>query len=276
MSPSVSELANGQPPSTTDLPYGPLPVRSGHPSTSRTTTSQSDSLFRLSRPEPDLLASAGSKDPGSGEAAPETASPSPQGQAPELADDETDQSTAEHSPQPSSEVDVAAVTGDSDDNVHFGVAAKALGVSRKTVERMVKRGQLERGPSQAPATVSKRALVTVLEQRRQDGSHVTRATGLAPGQSGYASLVADWPEDATAQLQELLRPVLEPLLEDFIEARTKAALLESQMERLEARSAHEHARDELLLVLATGGWRERRNARKMALRQYVLRDDGRP
>ena len=61
---------------------------------------------------------------------------------------------------------------ETDDDVHFGVAARALGVSRKTVERMVKRGQLERGPSNAPATVSKRSLVAALEQRRRDVSHL--------------------------------------------------------------------------------------------------------
>jgi hypothetical protein len=54
---------------------------------------------------------------------------------------------------------------ETDDDVH-------LGVSRKTVERMVKRGQLERGPSNAPATVSKRSLVAALEQRRRNVSHL--------------------------------------------------------------------------------------------------------
>src|SRR6202042_3370087 len=44
---------------------------------------------------------------------------------------------------------------ETDDDVHFGVAARALDVSRKTVERMVKRGQLERGRSNAPSRGSK-------------------------------------------------------------------------------------------------------------------------
>jgi hypothetical protein len=233
MSPSVSQHAAGQGPSTTDLPYGPLPVRSDQPITE-------------------------------------------QPMSPYLADptqEEADRTIDEHLPEPSSELDVATARGESDDDVHFGVAAKALGVSRKTVERMVKRGQLERGPSRSPATVSKRALVTVLEQRRRNGSQVTRGTGLAYGPTGNASLDAPWPEDATAQLQELLRPVLEPLLEDFVAARTRAAMLESQMEAIAARSGQERARDELLLALATGGWRQRRKARRMALRHYVLRDD---
>lgn len=187
--------------------------------------------------------------------------------------DEPDHPTDEPALGTSSELDVAIDAGEADDDVHFGVAAKALGVSRKTVERMVKRGQLERGPSKAPATVSKRDLVTVLEQRRRDVGQLTRATGLAPGQPSYASPDAPWPEDALTQLQELVRPLLQPLLEDFVAARTRVAVLESQMESIAARSAQERARDELLLSLATGGWRERRRARRAALRQYVLRDD---
>ena len=67
--------------------------------------------------------------------------------------------------------------------------------------------------------------------------------------------------------------MLEPLLEDFIAARTRAAVLESQLQSIEARAGQERARDELLLALATGGWRQRRKARQMALTRYVLRDD---
>lgn len=186
------------------------------------------------------------------------------------------QSTGEHLPERSSESRIAAARDQSDDDVHFGVAAKALGVSRKTVERMAKRGQLERGPSGTPATVSKRALVTMLEERRRDVSHLTRATEVAHRQSGYQSLIASWSDDATSELQELLRPVLGPLLEEFVEARTRAAVLESQMEALAERATQERARDELFLVLATGGWWQRRRARRLALQHYLLRDDLRP
>ena len=63
----------------------------------------------------------------------------------------------------------------------FGVAARALSVSRNMIERMVKRGQLERGPSNAPATVSKRSLVAALEQRRRDVSHLTQAAEIEQG-----------------------------------------------------------------------------------------------
>lgn len=249
MSPSAPQQAGGRSPSTTDLPYGPLPVRSDQSTVGDASSPPEDPVLRLSSVD---------AEPSTGDRA---------------ADRDTDPVTDEGAAEPSSELDVAIARGESDDDVHFGVAAKALGVSRKTVERMVKRGQLERGPSKAPATVSKRALVAVLEQRRRDVSHLERATALAPGQPGSVDPEAPWPEDAMTQLQELLRPVLQPLLEDFVAARTRVAVLESQMETIAARSAQERARDELLLSLATGGWRERRRARRMALRQYVLRDD---
>ena len=54
----------------------------------------------------------------------------------------------------------------------------------RPVERMVKRGQLERGPSSAPATVSKRSLLAALEQRRRDDSHLTQAAEIEQGGSG--------------------------------------------------------------------------------------------
>jgi len=120
----------------------------------------------------------------------------------------------EQPPEPSSEPEHPSATGEADDDVHFGVAAKALGVSRKTVERMVKRGELERGPSGARASVSKHDLVTMLEQRRRDVSHLTRA--IAADGEPDESLATRLPEDAISELQELLRPALEPLLDEFV------------------------------------------------------------
>lgn len=159
-----------------------------------------------------------------------------------------------------------------DDDVHFGVAARALGVSRKTVERMVKRGQLERGPSNAPATVSKRALVATLEQRRRDVSHLTRATELEKAKSGSEWLGEESQRDPASALRELLVPVLAPLLDDFVAVRTQAAVLESQLESISVRAEQQRKRDELLLALATEGWWRRRRTRKAVLRHYVLGD----
>ena len=104
-------------------------------------------------------------------------------------------------------------------------------------------------------------------------TQLTRANELEPGQSGDDDWTAPWPQDATTELQELLRPVLEPLLDEFVAARTRTAMLETQMEGIKAHAAQERVRDELLLALATGGWRQRRKARRAALRHYVLRDE---
>ncbi len=165
---------------------------------------------------------------------------------------------------------------EADDDVHFGVAARALGVSRRTVERMVKRGQLERGPSDAPATVSKRSLVATLEQRRRDVSHLTRATEIEQAGSGTGWLSQDSPQDPASAMREVLLPVLAPLLDEFIAVRTRAAVLEDQLDAIEARAEHERKRDELLLALATSGWWGRRKARSAVLRHYIVRDEPSP
>jgi hypothetical protein len=225
--------------SATDLPYGRLPARSQQPIPTSPGTRAADQPAEhagLDTQAWDTFAPGGH----------------PDGQS----DDD----------EPSSALEVAPARSDSDDDVHFGVAAKALGVSRKTVERMVKRGQLERGPSGAAATVSKRALVAVLEQRRLDVSHLTRATEIEQAEPEFETEQAGWPPDATTQLQELLQP----LLDEFVAARTRAAVLESQMESIREAATRQRARDELLFALAAGGWRQRRRARRAVLRHYVL------
>lgn len=269
----MPHLDAGRSNSTADLPYGPLPVRLEQSDSRQTSSPDLDSILGVSRRPPesaaqpraqgaDPVAAGADPSPGAGQAVPGTPG---QGTG--------DEPLGDLHPEPSAELDLAIGRGDADDDVHFGVAAKALGVSRKTVERMVKRGQLDRGPSDAPATVSKRGLVAIIEERRRTGGPLARTAGLTPAHSGYGQLDTPWPPDATAELQELLRPVLEPLLDDFIAARARAAVLESQMENIAARAAKERARDELLLTLATGGWRQRRKARRLALRHYVLRDE---
>ena len=162
---------------------------------------------------------------------------------------------------------------ETDDDVHFGVAARALGVSRKTVERMVKRGQLERGPSNAAATVSKRSLVAALEQRRRDVSHLTQATEIEQAGSEAEWFSRDSPQDPRSALREILVPVLAPLLDEFVAVRTRAAVLQSQLDSVKARDAQERTRDELMLALATGGWWGRRKTRRAVLRHYIVGDD---
>ena len=246
MPPPTPERPARQTHSSSDLPYGRLPPRPDQATPEQPASSRADPVRLQMQPE----------------AAP--------GAAGEQA------GSAEQVREQSSELEVAAARGDADDDVHFGVAAKALGVSRKTVERMVKRGQLERGPSGASATVSKRALVAVLEQRRQDVNQVTSADELQPHDFGEEHWRASFSQDAPTGLEELLRPVLAPLLDEFVAARTRAAVLETQIEGIKARAAQERARDELLLALATGGWLARRRARRAALHHYVLRDHPAP
>jgi len=258
MSLTARQRATGGIPSTMDLPYGPLPARPEREDTPQPQSQQRDHVLRLSRLEPDA------------------ANEEPAGSEPNATEAQAAQQGDEDQAETSSELDVAAARGDSDDDVHFGVAAKALGVSRKTIERMVKRGQLERGPSQTPATVSKRALVSLLEKRRRDVSPFMGGSGPAQRSPGYPSVDAAWPLGTSAELQEVLRPVLEPLLEEVVAARTRAAVLESQMEGIAARSMQERARNELLLTIATGSRRERRKARRLAFRHYVLGDQTEP
>ena len=249
MQPSVPDRGRRNTIGPQDLPYGPLPVRPRRPEAEERSGSPTlDALVDLSWLEHEP--------------------PSPQDEA----FDDPEFATEDAEPEPSLGVSLTTPRPETDDDVHFGVAARALGVSRKTVERMVKRGQLERGPSGAPATVSKRSLVVTLEERRRDVGHLTRATELAERQSGAESLTEAWSVGAATELQELLRPVLEPLLEEFVAARSRVAVLESHIEMFAARAEQDRGRDELLLALAAGGWRRRRRARKDALTHFVLRD----
>ena len=232
-----------------ELPYGALPVRRGQPTPTPTVPVPLDELVDLSWLE--------------------------RGAPPDPDDNEPDANAPveEDASEPAGSLALTSPKPEGDDDVHFGVAARALGVSRKTVERMVKRGQLERGPSHAPATVSKRSLVAALEQRRRDVSHLTRATELEKAKSGSEWLSEESLRDPVWALRDLLVPVLAPLLDDFVAMRTRAAVLESQLESISARADQQRKRDELLLALATEGWWGRRKTRRAVLRHYVLRDD---
>lgn len=247
MQPSIPPGAAGRTPSSADLPYGPLPTRSRQTTPEPPGSTPLEQLVDLSWLDPE---------------------PPPDAEVVEdsepVADEEAPSDTA---------LSVTTPTPETDDDVHFGVAARALDVSRKTVERMVKRGQLERGPSNAPATVSKRSLVAVLEQRRRDVSHLTRASEIERAGSRTEWLSRDSPQDAASALREVLVPALAPLLDEFMAVRTRAAVLESQLDSMKARAEQESARDQLLFALATGGWWSRRKTRRRVLRHYVVGDD---
>lgn len=247
MPPSTPEREAREP---EDLPYGPLPERSGQPPNRPSESIPLDQLVDLSWLTPEARS------------------------GPAETVDEMD-STAEEEDAPGSATGMSLTSPrpETDDDVHFGVAASALGVSRKTVERMVKRGQLERGPSNAPATVSKRALVAVLEERRRNVSHLTRASEIEKARSGRERLSGDSPQDPAAALRELLVPALAPLVDEFVAARTRAAVLENRLESIRADAERERTRDELRVALATRGWLGRRKIRKALLHHYALGDD---
>ena len=253
MEPSTSRRSSGQALSAQDLPYGPLPVRE-EPVTESSQRPPLEELVDLS------WLTLGESDAAAGEAAKSDAAAGDATETDAAAGDAT---------EPTGSLSLTSPRPDADDDVHFDVAARALGVSRKTVERMVKRGQLERGPSSAPATVSKRALVAALEARRRDVSHLTRATEIERSQPRDQSLAAPSPEAAASALTELV-PVLAPLLDEFVEARTRTAVLENELRRLRARAGQDRRRDELLLALATESWWGRRKTRQAVLREYVL------
>ncbi len=248
MQPSTPRRAAGSTPSSADLPYGPLPVRSRRPTPELSGSTPLEQLVDLSWLEP---------------AAPPEA---------EVVEDSEPVVGEDASSDTGVTMSLAAPKTEADDDVHFGVAARALDVSRKTVERMVKRGQLERGPSNAPATVSKRSLVSALEERRRDVSHLTHATEIEQAGSGTTWLSRDSSQDPTSALRELLVPVLAPLLDEFVAVRTRAAVLESQLDNITARAEQQSKRDELLLALATSGWWGRRRTRRAVLRHYIVGD----
>jgi len=293
MPPPLPEPSRAQGRSSGDLPFGPLPARADRPLAEPSTPSLTRPVgLSGSDTEPRTDADADSHAHGAGKHSQDAdardadardtdardtdprAHGADAGEPADLGQRDDRRDTREHEPETSSEIEIAIDRGDSDDDVHFGIAARALGVSRKTVERMVKRGQLGRGPSGAQATVSKRALVSAMEQRRRDVRQVTRAE--VEADAGDAQWTTPLSQDATADVQELLGPMLEPLIGQFVAAHSRAAVLEAQLDAIKSHAARERLRDELLFTLATERWWRRRKARRAALRHYILGEEPRP
>ena len=138
----------------------------------------------------------------------------------------------------------------------YNQAAKALGVSRKTIERMVKDGRLERDTSCDFAAVTKASLVVEMERRRLDLSRLTQALS-TPAVSQNAPAI--------------FRAQFEPLLDRLAAAQAEAADAKAQVRQLEERAQSlqeaDRERAELVAQLLAGSWSERRAARKAALAQ---------
>jgi hypothetical protein len=141
-----------------------------------------------------------------------------------------------------------------DGRVPYDLAAKALDVSRRTVERMVSDGRLERdtSASDAPtvARVTRRSLVAALGDRR-DASTTT------PRHDGPVS------SDSTLDVAQLVA--------DLIDARAQAARLDEQVKLLAVGADDARRRDDLIATLVAGSWRERRKARREAIAALASR-----
>lgn len=151
--------------------------------------------------------------------------------------------------------------GPQDDLVHFNQAARALEVSRKTIERMAKEGKLERpataGGEPVAAHVTKRSLVAALEEKRGkpvDASRLSGELSRAPVPEGNQ--------------REFLEAV-QPIIDKAIDAERRANELETKVKLLERESGSNQSRDELLGRLVAGSWRERRKARREAVEHLV-------
>lgn len=136
-----------------------------------------------------------------------------------------------------------------DERIPYDLAAKALNVSRRTVERMVSDGRLDRDASATDAAtvarVTRRSLVAALGDRREQIATPTPSVGTVTG------------------------PDLSGLVADLVEARETAARLEERCRLLEAGADESGRRDELLGALVAGSWRDRRRARRDAMAALV-------
>lgn len=139
-----------------------------------------------------------------------------------------------------------------DEAIPYLMAAKALKCSRRTIERRVDAGELERIDGATPASVTRRSLVAVLERSGQSEDALTRQS---------------------AEGAQSLPPVVEHLIEQLTAAQDAAAvanarllLLEQSQEDREQRATE---RDQLIADLIHGSRRERRAARKAALKRQA-------
>ena len=123
-----------------------------------------------------------------------------------------------------------------DDAVHVDQAAKALGVSRRTIERMIERGELDRDTrhDSRVAMVTKRSLVETLEtQRGTDATRQSRQVSYAaPELVGALEAIERLTDALTDERRQLMaaaedRRVAERERE---EARIEAARLQVELE----------------------------------------------
>lgn len=123
-----------------------------------------------------------------------------------------------------------------DDAVHVDQAAKALGVSRRTIERMIDRGQLQRDTrhDSRVATVTKRSLVEALEAQR--GADATRQSRQMPSSSAELAGALEAIERLTDALTNERRQLMAATEDrraaerEREEARIEAARLQAELD----------------------------------------------
>lgn len=165
-----------------------------------------------------------------------------------------------------------------DDAVHVDQAAKALGVSRRTVERMIDRGQLERDTrhDSRVAAITKRSLVAALDADRSDSA--TRQSqpvpdGLPEVAAALGAIerltdaLADERRQLTAAAEDRQRAERERE-EARIEAASLKAQLDAEHKAAEQRTAEavavrEELRAQLQEIAAAGPIRALRLRRKL-------------
>jgi hypothetical protein len=135
-------------------------------------------------------------------------------------------------------------TAPEDDFVHLDQAARALGVSRRTVERMIERGQLKRDTrDDTPvAAVTKRSLVQVLEARRETATtrQPRQASSAAPDLTAVLTAV----ERLTNALHDEHRQLLaaaedrQQVARERDDARLEVARLQGELEAHREDTAH--------------------------------------
>jgi chromosome segregation ATPase len=143
-----------------------------------------------------------------------------------------------------------------DDFVHVDQAAKALGVSRRTIERMLERGQLERDMrhDSRVAGVTKRSLVEAMEGKR--GANATRQSRQVSQASPDLAAALQAIERLTDALTDERRQLMAAAEDrrsaerEREEARIEAARLQAELDALQEAADRQAAgaladRDEL-------------------------------
>lgn len=180
--------------------------------------------------------------------------------------------------------ETTASATEQDDAVHVDQAAKALGVSRRTVERMIDRGQLDRDTrhDSRAAAVTKRSLVAALDVTRRD-SATRQSRPVSEAQPDIASALGaiERLTDALADERRQLTAAAEDrhrAEREREEARIEAARLQAQLETerqvaeqrsAEAVAAHNELRAQLEAIASAGPLRALRLRRELRARSVA-------